>query len=303
MLSSKSCVEYEKLCEKSCVENRELLKIESCFFGGDGTPYSSGGDYIGGALLGGTLGAVSGAQMADAYQQQKTALLDAERMKNHQDLLKGFKEEHDKFTSTKIHGKDNLKSSHGYNRALRNKFEDGTDLSGKPLYKDSNAKIKQLAKKSEYGNTEGSLSYPKGYRNVEKAFNDHKVQTKLNEIGREPWAVQNCAEPHALETFKANNPQSKVDASYTLEVKNGHEYIKKPCRNCQAMGEVNAYGRVPFEKYDGMPVDQAIKKHVRGANNARCATDMTNTIVNARNGTMNTDDRDEDEDDDTDKED
>ena len=199
----------------------------------DGKP-SSGGDYVGGILLGGTLGAVSGAQMTEAYQYQETAILDAERMQDHKNLLKGFKEKSgDKFTSTTIHDKTDTSSSHGYNRAFRNQFENGKDPNGKPLYKDRNAKIKQLAKKSEYANSEGSVSYPKGYRNVKKAYDNPKVQAKLNQIGREGWDVQNCAEPHALETLKANNPRAQVDASYTLEVKKGREYIKKPCKTAR----------------------------------------------------------------------
>ena len=262
----------------------------------DGKP-SSNGDYVGGILLGGTLGAISGAQMAEAYQHQETAILDAERMQEHKNLLKGFKEGGgDKFTSSTIHDKRYGKSSHGLNREFRNQFEDGKDLSGKPLYKDPDAKIKQLAKKSKYANTEGSVSYPKGYRNVKKAYDNPKVQAKLNQLGAEIWDVQNCAEPHALETLMANNPGAQVDATYTLEVKNGREYIKKPCNNCKAMGEVNAYGRVPFEDYDGMYVDDAIKKHVRNANALKSRTETVVTAVNGQNVTMEADDRDEDED-------
>ena len=270
----------------------------------DGKP-SSGGDYVGGVLMGGTLGAISGAQTAKAYQQQQTAVLDANRMRNHKDLLKGFKEEgHDNFKSTTIHddskrtttdGNTYGKSSHGYNGALRNKFEDGKDLSGKPLYKDPNAKIKQFPNKSQYANTEGSLSYPKGYPNVKEAYEHPKVVDKLSKIGKERWEVQNCAEPHALETFKANNPNGKVDASYTLEVKNGREYIKAPCKNCKAMGEVNAYGRVPFQKYDAMPVDEAIKTHVRNANAVKCKADTVAKLVNRQNVTMEIDDDDDDD--------
>ena len=257
----------------------------------DGKP-SSGGDYVGGALLGGTLGAISGAQMAKAYQQQQTADLDANRMEEHKDLINSFKKKGDMFTSTTIHDKDG-KFSHGYNRALRNKFENGKDLSGKPLYKDPNAKIKQFPKKSEYANTEGGLSYPKGYPNVKKAFKTSKVQAKLSKIGPESWEVQNCAEPHALETHMANNPKAKIDASYTLEIKNGREYIKAPCKNCKAMGEVNAYGRVPFQKYDGMYVDDAIKTHVENANAVKYKADTVASLVNGKNITKYDDDDDE----------
>lgn len=138
------------------------------------------------------MGAVSGAEQAKAYQKQVTSRLDASRMERHQNLIKGFKEEHDGFTSTTIHDKSDFKSSHGYNRGLRNKFEDGKDLRGKPLYKNSEAKIKQVAKKSEYGNAKGSVSYPKGYPNVEEAAKNPKVLNKLAKNG-EKWVVQNCA--------------------------------------------------------------------------------------------------------------
>ena len=257
---------------------------------------ASGGDYVGGALLGGTFGAISGAQMADAYQRQQTAKLDANRMRKHKDLLKGFKEKgHDKFTSATIHDNTDSKSSHGLNRALRNKFENDKDIFGKPLYKNPIEKIKQLAKKSEYANVEGSLSYPKGYHNVKKAFENPKVQAKLKRIGPERWEVQNCAEAHALETFKANNLNAIVDASYTLEVKNGHEYIKAPCNNCKAMGEVNAYGRVPFEKYDGMYVDDAIKKHVENANATTCRARRFSKLAHGQNVTKKVDSDDDEE--------
>lgn len=76
-----------------------------------------------------------------------------------------------------------------------------------------------------------------------------------------------------------------------MEVKNGKEYIKAPCGNCKAMGEVNLYGRVPFEKYDGMPVNQAIEKHVGNANAARCRADLVATLTSAENVTMDTDER------------
>ena len=67
-------------------------------------------------------------------------------------------------------------------------------------------------------------------------------------------------------------------------------------QNCKAMGEVKAYGRVPFQEYDSMYVDDAIKKHVSNANALKSRTETVVTAVNGQNVTMEVDDRNEDED-------
>merc|ERR1719273_3119339 len=78
--------------------------------------------------------------------------------------------------------------------------------------------------------------------------------------------VMSCAEPHAFENLK-NSGASKADVNVTLKIADkGRIEVVKPCGNCKAMGD--HYGKVPFEKYHGSSVKDAVTKHVGQAKEA-----------------------------------